>query len=328
MNFKRFILRGINVIIASVSFLFFSFVGFCITVFILVIKSPSSFTIVAAFISILASFVPAFFLTRAMVRYFRKQQLPPQEDPVEPIEEEPSADAPNDSNATSEPEPAQNPEPEKHPEKEWDPADDIPDIVHKEYFSDTLFLDAVDIILESRIVSAGRLQSALKIGSIRATKILKEMEELGVIGPVRGNLPREIFFTPEEWKTERKRFVWFPEFPDDPAFRNKNTNAETTTVNAKINLDPIIIVQQQKESSCCHCSRCGGNHISYNTVVEKEEVGCFVHGLLFLLMLIMFGLIIGFFVGMIVIGIFMYLARPKTVTYAVCQDCGMRWRTS
>ena len=83
----------------------------------------------------------------------------------------------------------------------------------KQYYRDELFPDAVEVTLECRVVSAGRLQSNLRIGSIRATKLITELEEHGIIGPERGNRPREIFFTLERWQNERHNFAWKPEEP-------------------------------------------------------------------------------------------------------------------
>ena len=83
----------------------------------------------------------------------------------------------------------------------------------KQYYSDQLFPDAVEVTLETQCVSAGRLQSMLRIGSIRATNLLKELEELGIIGPERGNRPREIFYTMEQWNAEKGNFAWKPAPP-------------------------------------------------------------------------------------------------------------------
>lgn len=86
-------------------------------------------------------------------------------------------------------------------------------VVHREYYKDHLFPDAVEVTIETQCVSAGRLQSTLRIGSIRATKLLTELEELGIIGPDRGNRPREIFYTMERWNKEKADFAWKPEEP-------------------------------------------------------------------------------------------------------------------
>lgn len=93
-----------------------------------------------------------------------------------------------------------------------------PQEMPKKYYKDQLFPDAVEVTLETQCVSAGRLQSMLRIGSIRSTSLLNELEEQGVIGPERGNRPREIFYTMERWNEEKDSFAWKPEPPKpDPA---------------------------------------------------------------------------------------------------------------
>ncbi|MEK7529206.1 MAG: DNA translocase FtsK, partial [Patescibacteria group bacterium] len=59
--------------------------------------------------------------------------------------------------------------------------------------NDALYEQALRVIIESRKASASLLQRRLEIGYARAARILDEMEENGVIGPVRGAKPREIY---------------------------------------------------------------------------------------------------------------------------------------
>ena len=80
----------------------------------------------------------------------------------------------------------------------------------KEYYKDPLFPAAVEVTLSCRVVSAGRLQSALRIGAIRATSLLSELEDHGIIGPDSGNRPREIFYTMEQWEKDRSNFIFKP----------------------------------------------------------------------------------------------------------------------
>lgn len=91
-----------------------------------------------------------------------------------------------------------------------------------EYYKDQLFPDAVEVTLETRCVSAGRLQSALRIGSIRAKALLAELEEHGIIGPERGNRPREIFYTMERWNEEKRNFVHITPPESNPACDSPN----------------------------------------------------------------------------------------------------------
>jgi len=60
---------------------------------------------------------------------------------------------------------------------------------------DVLYDDAIRIIRKTRQASASLLQTHLGIGYPRARKIIEQMERDGVVGPMRGSKPREIFLT-------------------------------------------------------------------------------------------------------------------------------------
>lgn len=57
---------------------------------------------------------------------------------------------------------------------------------------DDMFKDAVRVVLENRKASTSLLQRRLRIGYGRASRIIDEMEERGVIGPADGARPREV----------------------------------------------------------------------------------------------------------------------------------------
>ncbi len=58
---------------------------------------------------------------------------------------------------------------------------------------DDMYEEALKVVLESRKASASLLQRRLKVGYARAARLLDLMEERGVIGPVNGAKPREIY---------------------------------------------------------------------------------------------------------------------------------------
>jgi len=60
-------------------------------------------------------------------------------------------------------------------------------------FEDTMFDQAVEIVLKTKRASASFLQRRLKIGYNRAARLIELMEEKGIIGPPRGSKPREIY---------------------------------------------------------------------------------------------------------------------------------------
>jgi len=65
---------------------------------------------------------------------------------------------------------------------------------------DELFYDAVEIVLDTKQASTSMLQRRLKLGFSRAGRIIDQMEESGIIGPMDGAKPRKILITREEWE--------------------------------------------------------------------------------------------------------------------------------
>ncbi|NLA43166.1 DNA translocase FtsK [Candidatus Saccharibacteria bacterium] len=58
--------------------------------------------------------------------------------------------------------------------------------------NDSMYMDAVRVVVEGKKASASLLQRRLKVGYARAARIIDEMEEQGVIGPADGSRPREV----------------------------------------------------------------------------------------------------------------------------------------
>ena len=61
---------------------------------------------------------------------------------------------------------------------------------------DPLYDQAVQIVAETRQASASFLQRKLSIGFNRAARIVEQMEREGVVGPQRGQKPREVLIAP------------------------------------------------------------------------------------------------------------------------------------
>lgn len=61
--------------------------------------------------------------------------------------------------------------------------------------SDDMWKDAVQVVIESGKASTSLLQRRLRIGYGRASRIIDEMEERGVIGPADGARPREVLIS-------------------------------------------------------------------------------------------------------------------------------------
>ena len=61
--------------------------------------------------------------------------------------------------------------------------------------TDETFQDAVRIVMDAKKASTSLLQRRLKIGYGRASRIIDEMEERGIVGPPNGSKPREILIS-------------------------------------------------------------------------------------------------------------------------------------
>ena len=303
MDFKKIVFLIVNLLIGLSILVFFGLVFFFLAILIAVFLSPiiesdslNLFLIIVAFISSIVSTIKI--AKRLHSQYTVSKDSESQSSTEEPPEYVPSP-------------------PPKPPIKRL-----------KFTYKDELFPDCVEIVLETGVASAGRFQTGLKIGSIRAESILTEMEEQGIIGPQNRNHPREVFIDWEQWKNSEKIHISQKEPPVRKPIRR--------CVNCGSEIDPGVkfcpdcgnsTTQFNRTSStqnkwrpyyARNCARCGSQSISYDTVVESNEAGCMTCLLYVFLALTIFGLLI-------VIPL-MLRSNTRTVTYAVCQNCGRRWR--
>ena len=65
---------------------------------------------------------------------------------------------------------------------------------------DPLFDDAVEIVLESRRGSVSLLQRRLTVGYSRASRLIEQIAEAGIIGEYKGSQAREVLISLEEWE--------------------------------------------------------------------------------------------------------------------------------
>ena len=70
---------------------------------------------------------------------------------------------------------------------------------------DEMIEEAIDVIMECRQASTSMLQRRLKLGYSRAARIIDQIEERGIIGPVEGSKPRQILISREEWQEMKMR---------------------------------------------------------------------------------------------------------------------------
>jgi S-DNA-T family DNA segregation ATPase FtsK/SpoIIIE len=66
---------------------------------------------------------------------------------------------------------------------------------------DPLAYDAAKFIIETNYASTAQLQSRFSIGHPRAVRLMKQLEEQGVVGPHEGTKPRRINLTVGELET-------------------------------------------------------------------------------------------------------------------------------
>ncbi len=70
---------------------------------------------------------------------------------------------------------------------------------------DELFDRAVELVLATGQASASYLQRKLKLGYARASRIIDQMEQEGIIGPPEGAKPREILVDPKSFFKEKNK---------------------------------------------------------------------------------------------------------------------------
>ena len=85
-------------------------------------------------------------------------------------------------------------------------ADDIDDDGEEcGYYSDQQFLDAVELAIRSKKISTSLLQRKLSIGYGKAAKYIDAMEEIGVVSEPRGQKPRDVLISMDEWHEKLSR---------------------------------------------------------------------------------------------------------------------------
>jgi S-DNA-T family DNA segregation ATPase FtsK/SpoIIIE len=87
---------------------------------------------------------------------------------------------------------------------------------------DPLFDDAVRIILESKRGSVSLLQRRLNVGYSRASRLIDQMAEAGIVGEYKGSQAREVTMTLDEWDALRAQVAadtaagYEADEPEDP----------------------------------------------------------------------------------------------------------------
>jgi len=72
---------------------------------------------------------------------------------------------------------------------------------------DSLFVDAVDLVVEAGQASVSMIQRRFRVGYSRAARIVDQMELEGLVGPFEGSKPREVFASAEQWAALRQTYL-------------------------------------------------------------------------------------------------------------------------
>ena len=65
--------------------------------------------------------------------------------------------------------------------------------------ADEMLPKAIEVVIEAQSASTTLLQRKLKLGYARASRIVEELEERGIIGPYEGAKPRKVLVSKQQW---------------------------------------------------------------------------------------------------------------------------------
>ena len=68
---------------------------------------------------------------------------------------------------------------------------------------DELYEDAKALVIKQQKGSASYLQRRLRVGYARAARLLDMLEENGIVGPVDGAKPRDVYVVPEDLEDDK-----------------------------------------------------------------------------------------------------------------------------
>lgn len=65
--------------------------------------------------------------------------------------------------------------------------------------ADEMLPKAIEVVVENQAASTTLLQKKLKLGYARASRIIDDLEERGIIGPYEGSKPRKVLISKQQW---------------------------------------------------------------------------------------------------------------------------------
>ncbi len=92
---------------------------------------------------------------------------------------------------------------------------------------DPLFDNAVEIIIQTKRGSVSLLQRRLTIGYSRASRLIEQMAQAGIIGEYKGSQAREVNITLEEWDAIKAQAAADAEAGDEPFVTGAGDEEET-----------------------------------------------------------------------------------------------------
>ena len=90
---------------------------------------------------------------------------------------------------------------------------------------DPLFNDAVEVVLQSQRGSVSLLQRRLTVGYSRASRLIEQIAEAGIIGEYKGSQAREVNMTLEEWELLKEQIEQEDGGDENDAFENEQDDA-------------------------------------------------------------------------------------------------------
>ena len=111
---------------------------------------------------------------------------------------------------------------------------------------DDLFDAAVDVLVETRRGSVSLLQRRLSIGYSRASRLVEQMGQAGILGEYKGSQAREVMITSEDWEMMKAQLAADTASYTDAAPAggvreiSGGASVETPNYNSDVDADPVV----------------------------------------------------------------------------------------
>ena len=65
--------------------------------------------------------------------------------------------------------------------------------------------EAIEVVVEAGVASTSLLQRRMRLGYARASRMIDQLEERGIVGPFDGAKPRTVLITRQQWMEMKAR---------------------------------------------------------------------------------------------------------------------------